>query len=437
MQRELEHRLAIGFFALKTRQGAREGLEVEMVDGILELVEPVAHLLLVDMLRIVVVAIALDLMVLTGQPATGHIVELVIVLIHQLILVLDVAGLKAAEIDIFVRRVVVGNTAKLLVAMCPEHTFRVLSPSAPFAHRHNSVDIVRHGDIALQLGNLFADLRLVGIGDLIHVQEGNEFLPVNGIVHTVSFGITLAVVHVLAIEHSQIVVDRACFTHSAQRMLDHEALEGQIMGVFPAIVVTVQQRGFLALEIGGCVLRDRAVCMVEVPDVVTFDHHRILGASTLLVSEIEARSIALFVQLVQILAVGRGLHFDDVDLIVVLVVDIHIAAVDMAVVRIFKQFLPMHIQAISHKCTVEILPDHLQRFVFHPVVIREQSLQFRTGRSVKRLFVVTLAGAHFGLQLFFHFFTTLTLGIDIFLRRWIVLQIHREIHRTTCPVDES
>ena len=60
-----------------------------------------------------------------------------------------------------------------------------------------------------------------------------------------------------------------------------------------------------------------------------------------------------------ILAIGRCLHLDDVNLIIVFVVDIHVATVSMSVESVLKEFLIMYIPGICDKSALEILSGDL------------------------------------------------------------------------------
>ena len=94
MQRELKNRLSVRLFTTKTWQRASECLEIEMIDGIFELVEPILHLLFIDIFRAVVITISLNEMLFLFQPFLWHIVKLVISFVYQLILVGDIAHLE-------------------------------------------------------------------------------------------------------------------------------------------------------------------------------------------------------------------------------------------------------------------------------------------------------------------------------------------------------
>lgn len=65
--------------------------------------------------------------------------------------------------------------------------------------------------------------------------------------------------------------------------------------------------------------------------------------------------VFLLVFLEDVLAVGGGLHLDDVDILLVLVVYIHVAAIGVAVMHIFAEFLVLHIPRVCDESAVEIL----------------------------------------------------------------------------------
>ena len=69
MQRKLKDRLPIRGLSFETRQRTGKRFEVKVVDGILNLIKPKAHLFLVDMLDSIVKTVALNLVVLTRQPS--------------------------------------------------------------------------------------------------------------------------------------------------------------------------------------------------------------------------------------------------------------------------------------------------------------------------------------------------------------------------------
>ena len=292
MQRKLEDRLPIRRLALETRQRARKCLKVEVVDGILDFIKPKAHLLLVDMLGPVVKTVALNFVILIYEPVCRDIVELPVTLVDKLILILDATRLETAEMYIIIGLIGVRNTSETLEALAAERTFRPASPGAPLADRNFGRYVLRRRNVAIKRCHLLCNNRLILLRHLIHVQEYDDLLAVNLIVHALSHCISNAIILVLAIENSQIVIHGTGIANLAKSMFNHEALECQVMRILAHIAEAVQQGLFLGIKI---------------------------------------------------FAVGRGLHLDDVDLLFVLVVDIHVAAVSVSVEFVFEEFLSMNI----------------------------------------------------------------------------------------------
>ena len=97
------------------------------------------------------------------------------------------------RIQVLIRRIIVRHIAEFLEAVFPEHTFRVLAPGAPIAHSNLCVDWVRLGNIAFKHSYLLGNESLICQSDLIHVQEGDEFLATNLVIHTIAVGVTYSV----------------------------------------------------------------------------------------------------------------------------------------------------------------------------------------------------------------------------------------------------
>ena len=94
------------------------------------------------MIPFVVVAVTLNLMILSFQPTRRNIVELIISFVDQLILVFDAAFLETAEVQVLVRRVVIRDVAELMETMLPEYALRILAPCTSLANRNYLTDIV-------------------------------------------------------------------------------------------------------------------------------------------------------------------------------------------------------------------------------------------------------------------------------------------------------
>ena len=124
--------------------------------------------------------------------------------------------------------------------MFPEHTFRVLAPGTPIAHSDLCVDWVRLGNIAFKHSYLLENERLVRQSGLIHVQEGDEFLATNLIIHTIAVGVTCSVKCILAVEYCQVEVHRAVVSGLSEGMLNHIPLKCQIVRVFSVIAIAVE-----------------------------------------------------------------------------------------------------------------------------------------------------------------------------------------------------
>ena len=184
------------------------------------------------------------------------------------------------------------NISETLVAVAAKQTFRPTSPVAPLADRNFGRYVVRSTNELFKCAFLIKNYRLILLRHLIHVQEYDDLLAFNHIVLALSHCISNAIILVLAIENSQIVIHGAGFSSQTKCMFNHEALECQVMRILAHIAEAVQQGLFLGIKI---------------------------------------------------FAVSRGLHLDDVDLLFVLVVDIHVAAVSVSVEFVFEEFLSMNI----------------------------------------------------------------------------------------------
>ena len=209
-----------------------------------------------------------------------------------MILILDATRLETAEIEIIVGLIGIRNISETLEAVVAEQTFRPASPGAPLADRNFGRYVVRSTNELFKFAYLIENYRLILLRHLIHVHEYDNLLAVNLIVHALSHCISNAIILVLTIENSQIVIHGAGFSSQTKCLFNHEALECQVMSILAHIAEAVQQGLFLGIKI---------------------------------------------------FAVGRGLHLDDVDLLFVLVVDIHVAAVSVSVEFVFEEFLPMNI----------------------------------------------------------------------------------------------
>ena len=169
-------------------------------------------------------------------------------------------------------------------------------------------------------------------------------------------------------------------------MFNHILLEGKIMRILSKVGIAVKQGSPLLLEVLLQIGIGLAACMVQCPDVAFSDKHRVLFSSAFL-RETIAVQLSVLVHLEKILAVGRGLYFDDVDFIIILVKNIHIATVGMAVLDIFKEFLLVDIFRICDKRSLEISLRHLQGLIFNLIVIRKKGFKLLAWFRIELFFI--------------------------------------------------
>lgn len=192
---------------------------------------------------------------------------------------------------------------------------------------------------------------------LVQIKECDNLLPINIMVQASAILVDSTVIDILAVEHGQIVVHRAVVSSLTKGVFDDEPLKGEVVWIFPHVTIPIEQGVFLLFKVLQSGIGHGAGGHIESTDVSILDKQRIWCSSSIpfLVREKQTFLVFLLVFLEDVLAVGGGLHLDDVDILLVLVVYIHVAAIGVAVMHIFAEFLVLHIPRVCDESAVEIL----------------------------------------------------------------------------------